>query len=142
MGKAIIRARIIYILLAVCVFFSVEAAAQTMRQRAGTAKRNTAGGFDFYGASGNKTGYSRARRNGGYDYYDNQGNKIGSLMPRGKNKKIYSYYNADGIRTGVLRKTTSGSYSYMDIESGKIVNTETQYERDPGSLSIQNLRER
>ncbi|MEI8348623.1 MAG: hypothetical protein WCI77_00580 [Candidatus Omnitrophota bacterium] len=122
---------------AVCafLFFFQSVVAQEAYQRAGSAKENAQGGYDFYSSvGGQKTGYSKKNRFDGYDYYDGRGNRIGVLKKDKKTRNTYSFYNNEGLKAGIVVKQVTGVYYYKDARSGGVTSIVPLVRNDPGSL--------
>ncbi|MCX5711697.1 MAG: hypothetical protein NTY47_01320 [Candidatus Omnitrophica bacterium] len=124
-----------FILIAAGFVISDSLFCQTEYQRAGSARKNSIGGYDFYDASGARTQYSKPNANGSYTFYNNEGNKIGNLRPADDSQKKFNYYDDEGIKRGTLKRAPSGIYYYQDLQSGAIVDSIPQTEGDLGSLS-------
>ncbi|MFH0732125.1 MAG: hypothetical protein V2A72_04275 [Candidatus Omnitrophota bacterium] len=131
---------IILLTILACMIFVHEAPvfAQYYQQadygQMSNTKKNELGGYDYFDANGNKTGYSKKTYSGDYEYYDNEGNKLGALK-QDKAKNTYTFYNADNIATGNLQKTPTGEYRYRNKSQDGLTSVTPPATEDIGFVS-------
>ena len=105
--------------------------AEANQPGAAYSRPNVSGGYDFYDASGSKTGSSSRRHDGGYDYFDQFGSKTGSIIEH-EDTGAYEYRDAENIDRGSLKADPYGGYRFKAKGEDVVTAGQTNIRRSYG----------
>ena len=124
--------KIIFILsIAVIVAAVLCMPVEATQPGAAQSRPNVSGGYDFYDASGAKTGSSSKRHDGGYDYFDQYGSRTGSIIEH-EDTGAYEYRDAENIDRGSLKADPYGGYRFKAKGEDVVTAGQTNIRRSYG----------